>query len=342
MYVVGVDFGTTNVRISTWDSDGDGFPQPAIIGSGSDGTTAMPAVVALRRLPGGDVSVIVGEEADSEIDIPNETLVIRNIKRYALSNDSYVSRYLEVANASEKTPKWPPVWWNPEEQSVEAWGRRFPVWDLIGAILAEAFRRAEVGDAFEWRAGCPVHAGLNYREQLNRTLGKITGRGNIDWITLEPILFMNLIHRLGDVDGAKLKGSYLIYDFGGGSFDCALVEIGGGEGRAIVYGANGHPLLGGADIDDALVHRFRYEGQLDLLRRAKERLGPDNRSESLADGTVITLDDLESTLTEGGFVDQSLNPMRDAYMGAKVLWKRCEGEDDPPIGGRDQSKHRNR
>lgn len=332
MYIVGVDFGTTNVRISTWDPGGDRLPQPVTIGSGADGTTAMPAVVALRRLPGGKVSVIVGEEADSEIDDPNDTVVIRNIKRYAVSNDGYVSEHLELANAHEVTPKWPPVWWNPKKHCVEAWGRQFPVWDLIGSILAEAFRRADVGDVFEWRAGCPVHAGLDYREQLTRTLSKITGSGDIDWIMLEPILFMNLIDRLGGVDGARIKGSYLVYDFGGGSFDCALVEIGGDGGRMIVYGADGHPLLGGADIDRALVDRFTYSGQPDLLRKAKERLGPGHRSETLADGTVITLDDIESTLTEGKFVDRSLNSMRDTYMGAKVLWKRGEGEDDPPIG----------
>lgn len=332
MKVVGVDFGTTNVRISIWDPDGDAPPQPVAIGTGPDGTVAMPAVVALRRLRGGDVSVIVGEEADSEMDDPNETLVIRNIKRYALSNDSYVNKYLEVANAREETPKWPPDWWKREERCVEAWGRRFPVWDLIGSILEEAFSRANVSSAFEWRAGCPVHAGLDYREQLTRTLSKITGGGNIDWITPEPILFMNLIRRLGDVDGAPISGSYLVYDFGGGSLDCALVDIDGDEGRMIVFGADGHPLLGGSDIDRALVKRFSYEGQLDLLRKAKERLGPDNRSETLLDGTVITLDELESTLTEGGFVDRSVNPMRDAYMGAKVLWKRGGSEDDPPIG----------
>ena len=331
MIVVGVDFGTTNVRIATWESDGDLPPDPIAIGSGSDGTTAMPAVVALRRQPGGDISVIVGEEADSEIDDPNDTVVIRNIKRYALSNDAYVSRYLEVANVYEKTPKWPPTWWNPQEHCVEVWGRRFPVWDLIGSILAEAFRRADVGEAFEWRAGCPVHAGFDYRRELTRALCQVTGNGNIDWIVQEPILFMTLAYRLGGLDNARIEGSYLVYDFGGGSFDCALVEI-AGDGEMTVYGADGHPLLGGADIDQVLTDRLSYRGQTDLLRKAKERLSPTNPSETLADGTAVTIRDLESTLAYGEFVEQSLNSMRDAYMVAKVVWKRYGGEDDPPIG----------
>ena len=332
MIVVGVDFGTTNVRISTRDSDmGDQVPYPVAIGSGSDGVTYMPAVVALRRLPGGDISVIVGEEADSEVGA-TDTVVIRNIKRYALSNDAYVSRHLEVANTHEKVSKWPPAWWNPEEQCVEVWGRKLPVWDLIGEILEEAFRRADIGEGFEWRAGCPVHAGFDYRKELTRTLCRITGCGNIEWIVQEPILFMNLVRELGNLGGASRGGSYLVYDFGGGSFDCALVEIEEGTGHMVVYGADGHPLLGGADIDRALVNRLGYGGQRDLLRKAKERLGPDNRSETLADGTVLTEEDFESILTDGRFVEHSLNSMRDAYMGAKVLWKRGDDDDDPPVG----------
>lgn len=330
MHVVGVDFGTTNVRISTWDSDGDVPPQPVRIGAGADGTTAMPAVVALRRLPGGEVSIIVGEEADAEEDVDNETLVLRNIKRYALSEDKYLRRHLCVANASERQPKWPPCWWNAEEQSVHALDRVFPVWDLVEALLAEAFRRARIGGEFEWRAGCPVHAGLGYREQLTRTLEGITGKGDIHWIAMEPILYMILADRLGVVNGGRPDGAFLMYDFGGGSFDCALVEI--VEGQMTVYGADGHPLLGGSDIDEALRQMLAYGGQPALLRRAKERLGPDNPSESLADGTTISLEDLQATMADGRFVDQSLNPMRDAYMGAKVVWKRGEGQYDPPMG----------
>ena len=53
MQVVGIDFGTTNVRIATWDPNGDLPPEPQLIGEG--GVAYMPAVVALHRQPGGNV-----------------------------------------------------------------------------------------------------------------------------------------------------------------------------------------------------------------------------------------------------------------------------------------------
>ena len=79
MRVVGIDFGTSNVRISTWDSDQDLLPEPKLIGHqpattisqvGDPDTTTMPAVVALRREQDGEVTVIVGEEADVLNDVP--------------------------------------------------------------------------------------------------------------------------------------------------------------------------------------------------------------------------------------------------------------------------------
>ena len=64
MEIVGIDFGTTNVRISTWDPDDPnaGLPQPRLIGRGD--TNLMPVVVALRRVSDGEVTVTVGEDAD--------------------------------------------------------------------------------------------------------------------------------------------------------------------------------------------------------------------------------------------------------------------------------------
>ena len=328
MDIVGVDFGTTNVRVSIWNSDEDTLPEPQFIGSGDEGTTTMPAVVALRRQSNGGVSVVVGEEADSEVDDSN-TLVIRNIKRYALSDDTYVNRHLELRNAQNRSPKWPPTWWNPQKHCFQAWGQEFPVWELIGRILGEAFSRTGIGEGLEWRAGCPVHAGLRYRAELNRVLHQITGKGDISWVVEEPVLFLALAHRFAS---PRLEGSYMVYDLGGGSFDCALVEFLKDNGQMIVYGADGHPLMGGADIDDMLSKRLEYTGQPDLMRKAKERLSDTNPSETLADGTVVTIHDLESTLEDGKFVEESLNSMRDAYIGAKTLWRRSDGEDDPPVG----------
>lgn len=325
MQVVGVDFGTTNVRISTWNSDQDLPPIPAPVGE--EGTTTMPAVVAFQ-MNDGNVSIIVGEDADALQDEENKTRVIRNIKRDALSNDAYVGWHSKVRNDQEvakgKTPKWPKPGWDAEKRCFHIWGEEFPVWDLIRRILAEAFRRAGITGDFEWRAGSPVHADMSYREGLAQALFQVTGKADVNWISDEPILFLTLARRLGDLT----EGSYLVYDVGGGSFDCALVEVKRNE--MLVYGADGHPLLGGSDVDDGLTDKVGYTGQPDLLRQAKERLSPANPSEVLSDGNVITLDHVEAVMREEKFALKSISTTRDAYVSAKRLWKRDPGV--PPVG----------
>ena len=74
---------------------------------------------------------------------------------------------------------------------------------------------------------------------LNELLTEISGKGNLNWIADEPILLLTLLRRMG-----RLKvGSYLVYDLGGGSFDCALMEV-LDDGEMIIYGADGHPSAG--------------------------------------------------------------------------------------------------
>ncbi len=310
MEFVGIDFGTTNVRISTWDPDdpGTGLPQSRLIGRAD--TSVMPVVVALRRQEDGTVSTVVGEDADSMEDGPN-TLVIRNIKRWALSNDAYVKWRLEVSET-----EWP-AWWNADAACVEAWDQHFQLRDLIAAILKEAISRAGLPERFEWRAGCPVQAGHEYRSMLARVLEDIAGQGRVEWVVDEPVLFLAAAQRNIDPDsGFRLEGSYLVYDLGGGSFDCALVEV-RDTGEMIVYGADGDPLLGGSNIDRELAARFH--GAENLLRLAKEQVSPDNPTVPFGGAVALTWDDVESELKGGRFVQRSLMAMRDAYISARTV-----------------------
>ena len=313
MEIAGIDFGTTNVRISTWDPDdpGAGLPQSRLIGRGN--TTVMPVVVALRRQPGGEVSVAVGEDADG-MESNDNTLVIRNIKRWALSGDAYVKWRLDVTETA-----WP-TWWNPQLGCVEAWGEHFQVKDLIAAILKEAIDRAGLPERFEWRVGCPVQAGYDYRAMLTEALTEIAGQGRVEWVVDEPVLFLAAAQRNIDPDSEfRLRGQYLVYDLGGGSFDCALVEV-RDTGEMVVYGADGDPLLGGSNIDRELAAKF--SGAENLLRLAKEQVSPENPSVPFGGSVALSWADVEAELKGGKFVPRSLMAMRDAYISAKSVIHR--------------------
>lgn len=317
MQVVGVDFGTTNVRIAVWDSEGQLTPTPLLIGQGGEST--MPAVIAYRREAGAILS-IVGEEADALSD-DDDIVVIRNIKRWALSSDDFVRWHLDTS----RTPQ--PEWWNPETRYVNAFGEEFPIWQVIRQILAEAFRRAELKGEFEWRAGCPVQADLQYRSELASALAEFGVGNGVSSVIEEPVLFLTLAHRLQTE--TFRPGSYLVYDLGGGSFDCALAEL-EADGQMTVYASSGDPLLGGSTIDQLLTERLDYSGSPRLLRLAKEQLAPSNPYQDV-ENTRVAWSDLEGVLKESQFIDRTRAAMREAYISAKVIWKW--NEEAPTLGG---------
>ncbi len=314
MQVVGVDFGTTNVRIATWDSDGVLTPRPLMIGQGGEST--MPAVIAYRR-EAGEVISIVGEAAD-DLTSDDDTVVVRNIKRWALASDDFVRWHLDTSQTC------PPKWWSPETRCVKAFGEEFPVWQVIQQILAEAFRRAELPSEFKWRAGCPVQADLEYRSELASILAEFGGENKVSAVIEEPTLFLALANRLKVLQ----PGSYLVYDLGGGSFDCTLAEV-ETDRQMTVYASSGDPLLGGSTIDQLLADRLEYYGPTRLLRLAKEQLAPSNPEQALED-TRVTWSDLEEVLKESQFIDRTRAAMREAYISAKVIWKW--DEESPTLG----------
>ncbi len=319
MQVVGVDFGTTNVRIAVWDPDKpDTLPELRHLDTADSFT--MPAVIAFQKAPDGTVTPVIGQAADELNDQSPDVVVVRNIKRWALSSDPFVAWNLDVRGVVKDD------WWNPRTRSVEIFGDQYPVKEIMSLILARALELAGVTGQFAWRAGCPVHTGLDYRSELADILSELGGsERKLAWVVEEPILFLVLALELG---GLK-PGSYLVYDVGGGSFDCAIAEV-EPNGEMVVYSSQGDSSLGGVFLDDRLSQKLHYGGAPHDLRVAKEVLTPDNPTVSVDISTTLSLDDLKSVLAESGFVDDTTLPIREAYITAKVLWKRGEGES--PIG----------
>ena len=333
MQVVGIDFGTSNVRISTWDPDADARPQPIAIGTTEP--FAMPAVVALELQEDNQVKVIVGIEADGLVSEPDLRLVIPNLKRLALSTDEHVDWYLREYNSrwqDDEERAWPPSWLAQESLSVKAFGQEFPVWDLIGRLLSRALELAEISGDYEWSAGCPVHSDFRYRSSFARALSDITGKpGGVDKILDEPALVMLAATKMGTLPA----GSYLVFDVGGGSFDSSVVEL-SSDGRINIWGSSGHPRLGGTNIDDHLARSTNYVGPENLLRDAKSLLINTDDSVNFGPGMTATGEDMAKAMDP--LLQMTASVARDAYIEAKTLWKRHhDGDnptdrDNPPVG----------
>ena len=323
--IVGIDFGTTNTRVAMWEPKVGGSPElkmPGKLGM----TTTMPSVVAFERRPGGSVRVMsVGEDAD-QLQSGRNVEVVRNIKRWALASDPYVRAVLE----DRPSTPWP-EYWNPGKLSIDLWGHSIPTSDVILAIIGEALRRVGLENvSSELRAACPIHSDFIYRKDMVNTFSKLGFRSKVRWITEEPLLFLALAHTLGRLQ----DGSYLVYDFGGGSFDCALatVERQRDAVHLTVYAAYGDPLLGGMDIDEKLRTRLKYDGPPNLLRLAKEQicLDPSGPEQNVTGDVKLSWPDIDSVLKEHGFIERTVNVMMHVYRQAKLIWKRPPA--GPPLG----------
>lgn len=328
--IVGIDFGTANIRIAQWDSGSDELASNSPVGP--DNIEWMPAVISFHRLPGGDVEHRLGENADLLDDGP-DVRVVRNIKRWALASDKQVRDSIEFS--FQQSPEEScPSWLNLEEGSINLWNKTISVEEAIGLMLKEAISRSGLaGEAAEWRAGCPVSSDLSYRKALVSALADLGCIGKIEWITEEPLLLL----AFGYATDSLPDGSYLVYDMGGGSFDCAIVSKSGDD--LTVYAEGGLPSLGGMDIDEMLKNwielkeGIEYTGPTRDLRIAKEGLSSGRVSSSVLDsGHTLARDDIDKVLEEGRFVEKTLMAALDTYKKAKLMWRRPDGS--PPYGER--------
>ena len=219
--IVGVDFGTTNVRIAQWDIDSGANPSSCQIGGESPFT--MPAVIAFQRRPDGEVDLKFGEEADA-LEGARDVEVVRNVKRYALTSDDYVLGQYEW-DLQQQEKSWP-TWFDLDTRSISLWNITMAVEEAIRLILREAISMAGLaGAAAEWRAGCPVSSDLVYRRALVSALSDLGCTGEIKWISEEPLLLL----ALGRAIGSLSNGYYVIYDLGGGIL---RLRGSGGQGRS--------------------------------------------------------------------------------------------------------------
>ena len=322
--IVGIDFGTTNIRIATWEPEVGGLPTLKLPGLGKMRT--MPSVISFKRKPGGGADIeAIGEDADG-LESTSTREVIRNIKRWALASDSFVRRALE---SMPSTP-WP-TFWNPEKQSMELWGQSIAIDKVIMAIINEALKRVGLENiSAQLRAGCPTHSDYIFRQNMVDISSRLKFVSKVNWVTEEPLLFLALAYSLEQLD----EGSYLVYDFGGGSFDCAIADMERAQDtfNLTVYAAAGDPLLGGMDIDDKLTTRLKYDGPKNLLRIAKEMVcsNPLGPSQDLPGGIKLSWSDVEAVLKHERLFERTLDVMMRVYRQAKTIWKRPPN--GPPLG----------
>jgi molecular chaperone DnaK len=254
--IIGIDLGTTNSVVAVMEGD-----KVTVIPNEEGGRTT-PSVVAFT--PKGER--LVGQVAKRQ-RVTNPENTIYSIKRFM------GRRFREVTTEIKQVPFKVGEADNGDVR-VEALGKKYAPPEISALILQKLKKAAEdyLGEKIE-KAVITVPAYFNDSQRTaTRDAGRIAG--------LEVVRIINEPTAAALAYGMDKKKDQTIavYDFGGGTFDISILEV--GEGIVEVKATNGDTHLGGDDIDqlvqDWLVAEFKRESGIDLtqdkmaLQRLKE------------------------------------------------------------------------
>ncbi|AYN67939.1 molecular chaperone DnaK [Euzebyella marina] len=247
--IIGIDLGTTNSCVSVMEGN-----EPVVIPN-AEGKRTTPSVIAF--VDGGEIKV--GDPAKRQaVTNPNKT--IYSIKRFMGNKFSESSREAErvpynVVKGDNDTPR------------VDIEGRLYTPQELSAMILQKMKKTAEdyLGQDVS-RAVITVPAYFNdAQRQATKEAGEIAG------LTVERIINEPTAASLAyGLDKKDTDQKIVVFDFGGGTHDVSILEL--GDGVFEVLSTDGDTHLGGDDVDqkiiDWLAEEFKSEEDIDLRKDA--------------------------------------------------------------------------
>src|ERR1700743_3522450 len=254
--VLGIDLGTTNSCMAVMEGG-----EPEVL-ENSEGKRTTPSVVAFTKTG----ERVVGDAAKRQA-VTNSRNTIYSVKRFMGRKFDEVQE--EIKRVPYKVVRAPNG-----DAAIEIRGKRYSPPEISARILGKLKRAAEefLGDKVV-EAVVTVPAYFNdAQRQATKDAGRIAGL-DVKRIVNEPTAAA-LAYGLD-------KGTdhlIAVYDFGGGTFDISVLEV--GEKVVEVVSTNGDTHLGGDDLDDTvmkwLIDEFKKDQGIDVskdkmvLQRLKE------------------------------------------------------------------------
>ena len=255
--IIGIDLGTTTSCVAVMEGN-----EPTVIAN-SEGDRTTPSVVAFK---GADR--LVGKPAKNQM-VTNPVNTIYSIKRFM------GRKYHEVTEETKMVP-YKVTSASGDEIKIDVDGKLYSPQEISAIVLQKMKKTAEdfLGEEVT-EAVITVPAYFNdAQRQATKDAGRIAGL-EVKRIVNEPTAAA-LAYGFGK-DSSK-EEKIAVYDFGGGTFDISILEL--GDGVFEVKSTNGDTHLGGDNIDqviiDWLVSDFNKEYGIDLskdkmaLQRLKE------------------------------------------------------------------------
>jgi molecular chaperone DnaK len=244
--IIGIDLGTTNSCVAVMEG-GD----PVVIPN-AEGNRTTPSVVAFSK----SGERLVGQVAKRQ-SITNPANTVYSIKRFM------GRKYSEVSEEMKMVP------FAVDEASngdcrVKAGGKDWSPPEISAMILSKLKEAAEayLGEKVT-RAVITVPAYFNdSQRQATKDAGQIAG------LTVERLVNEPTAAALAYGLDKKKDETIAVYDFGGGTFDISILEV--GEGVVEVKSTNGDTHLGGDNIDQRIIEwilaEFKKDQGVDLSK----------------------------------------------------------------------------
>jgi molecular chaperone DnaK len=282
--IIGIDLGTTNSCVSVMEGN-----EPVVIPN-SEGKRTTPSIVAFIE----DGERKVGDPAKRQA-VTNPLKTIYSIKRFM--GNKYSESKMEADRVPYKVVKG-----DNDTPRVDIDGRLYTPQEISAMVLqkmkktAEDYLGTEVAEAV-----VTVPAYFNdAQRQATKEAGEIAGL-KVSRIINEPTAAA-LAYGL-DKKGEDQK--IVVFDFGGGTHDVSILEL--GDGVFEVLSTDGDTHLGGDDVDqkiiDWLAEEFKADENMDLredpmaLQRLKEAAEKAKIELSSSASTEINLPYVTATAT---------------------------------------------
>ncbi|HEY9422235.1 MAG TPA: molecular chaperone DnaK, partial [Thermoanaerobaculia bacterium] len=273
--IIGIDLGTTNSVVAVMEGG------EAKVIPNAEGNRTTPSVVAFTK----SGERLVGQVAKRQA-VTNPKNTIFSIKRFMGRKHSEVNEEMKMVPYQIERAENGDV-------RVAVEDKRYSTPEISAMILGKLKQAAEdyLGEKVD-RAVITVPAYFNdAQRQATKDAGRIAG------LTVERLVNEPTAAALAYGLDKKKDQTIAVYDFGGGTFDISILEV--GEGVVEVKSTNGDTHLGGDNIDqriiDWLLEEFRKDQGINLgndpmaIQRLKEAAEKAKIELSSAQETEINL-----------------------------------------------------
>ncbi len=255
--IIGIDLGTTNSCVSVMEGN-----EPVVIPN-AEGKRTTPSVIAF--VEGGEIKV--GDPAKRQA-VTNPTKTISSIKRFM--GNKYSESAKEAKRAAYKVVKG-----ENNTPRVDIDGRLYTPQELSAMVLQKMKKTAE-----DYLGHDVTSAVITVPAYFNDAQRKATEEaGQIAGLKVERIINEPTAAALAyGLDKKGTDQKIVVFDFGGGTHDVSILEL--GDGVFEVLATDGDTHLGGDDVDqkiiDWLAEEFKADENMDLredpmaLQRLKE------------------------------------------------------------------------